>query len=136
MVNNAHPHTIGVLYPGEMGASFAKLLGDAGYRVVTTLEGRSTRTHRLCREAGLSVVDSLAELLRDSAVVISLVSPGAVLSVAKEVATHLSGLERPGGRLLYMDANSISPMAVAQITEVLRRVPVDFVDASIFGLAS
>ena len=136
MVNNAHPHMIGVLYPGEMGASFAKLLGDAGYRVVTTLEGRSTRTHRLCCEAGLSVVDSLAELLRDSAVVISLVSPGAALSLAKEVATLLGGLERPGRRLLYMDANSISPMTVAQISEVLRRVHVDFVDASIFGLAS
>src|ERR1700730_4748491 len=103
MVNHAHPHTIGVLYPGEMGASFAKLLGDAGYRVVTTLEGRSTRTHRLCREAGLSVVDSLAELLRDSAVVISLVSPGAALSLAKGVATLLDGLERPGRKVLYMD---------------------------------
>jgi 3-hydroxyisobutyrate dehydrogenase-like beta-hydroxyacid dehydrogenase len=136
MDNNPHQNTIGILYPGEMGVSFAKLLSDAGYRVITTLEGRSTRTHRLCHEAGLSVVDSLAEVLRDSAVVISLVLPGAALSVANEVATHLAGLEHPGRRLLYVDANSISPMTVAQISEVLRRGPVDFVDASIFGLAS
>ena len=38
--------------------------------------------------------------------------------------------------LLYIDANSISPMTVAQISEVLRQVSVDFVDACIFGLAS
>jgi 3-hydroxyisobutyrate dehydrogenase-like beta-hydroxyacid dehydrogenase len=116
-----------------MGASFGKLLCEAGFRVVTTAEGRSPRTHRLCREAGLSVVDSLGEVLKHSNTVISLVSPGAALSVARNVAAHIKGSSRS---LLYIDANSISPMTVAQISETLRHVPVDFVDASIFGLAS
>jgi len=133
MDNNPHQSTIGILYPGEMGSSFGKLLCEVGFRVVTTVEGRSPRTHRLCHEAGLSVVDSLSGVLALSDVVISLVSPGAALSVARDVAAHMEGSSRS---LLYIDANSISPMTVARISEVLCHVPVDFVDASIIGLAS
>ena len=128
-----HHNTIGILYPGEMGVSVGKLLSEAGFRVITTVEGRSPRTNRLCCEAGLSAVDSLDEVLRHSDLVISLVSPGAALSVARNVAAHMEGSART---LLYVDANSISPMTVTQISEALRHVPVDFVDASIFVLAS
>ena|SRR5437868_5589943 len=128
-----HQNTIGILYPGEMGTSFGKLLCEAGFRVITTVEGRSPRTHRLCCEAGLSTVDSLDEVLKHSDVVISLVSPAAALSVARNVAAHIKGSTRT---LLYVDANSISPMTVTQISEALRHVPVDVVDASIFVLAS
>jgi 3-hydroxyisobutyrate dehydrogenase-like beta-hydroxyacid dehydrogenase len=125
--------TIGILYPGEMGSSFGKLLCEAGFRVITTVRGRSLRTHRLCHEGGLSVVDSLGEVLERSDVVISLVSPGAALSVARDVAGNIDGFSR---RLLYIDANSISPATVIRIADVLRDVTIDFVDASIFGLAS
>jgi 3-hydroxyisobutyrate dehydrogenase-like beta-hydroxyacid dehydrogenase len=133
MENNLHESTIGILYPGEMGSSFGKLLCEAGFRVITTVEGRSPRTHRLCHECGLSIVDSLGEVLERSDVVISLVSPGAALSVARDVAANRDGSSRS---LLYIDANSISPMTVARISEVLCHVTIDFVDASIFGLAS
>src|ERR1700733_3529733 len=133
MDNDLYQKTIGILYPGEMGTSFAKLLCEAGFRVVTTTEGRSIRTYRLCREAGLSTVDSLDKVLKLSGTVRSFVSPGAALSVARNVAAHMRDSSRS---LLYIDANSISPMTVTQIAEVLHHVPVDFVDASIFGLAS
>jgi 3-hydroxyisobutyrate dehydrogenase-like beta-hydroxyacid dehydrogenase len=133
MDNNLPQKTIGILYPGEMGACLGKLLCEAGFRVVTTTEGRSVRTRRLCCEAGLNAVDSLDKVLKQADTVISLVSPGAALSVAKIVAAHMKG---PSRSLLYIDANSISPTTVTQIAEVLRDVPVDFVDASIFGLAS
>jgi hypothetical protein len=58
-----HDPTVGILYPGEMGAALGRLLREDGVRVVTTLEGRSPRTRRLCAEAGLSVLGSLAEVL-------------------------------------------------------------------------
>jgi putative dehydrogenase len=133
MNNKPHQSTIGILYPGEMGSSFGKSLREIGICIVTTVQGRSPRTHRLCHEAGLNVVDSLGEVLERSDIVISLVSPGAALSVARDVAAHRKGFSRS---LLYIDANSISPMTVAQISEVLSPVAIDFVDASIFGLAS
>ena len=133
MENNSHQSTIGILYPGEMGSSFGKLLCEAGFRVITTAEGRSSRTRRLCYESGLSVLGSLGEVLERSDVVISLVSPGAALSVARDVAAKIDGSSRS---LLYIDANSISPMTVTRISEALCSATVDFVDASIFGLAS
>src|SRR6267154_2109103 len=133
MESKPQQSTIGILYPGEMGSSFGKLLCEAGFRVITTIEGRSARTHRLCHESGLSVVDSLGEVLELSDVVISLVSPGAALSVAREVAANLDGSSRS---LLYIDANSISPMTVTRISEVLCHGTIDFVDASVIGLAS
>src|SRR5580700_6557742 len=101
MDNNSRQNTIGILYPGEMGSSFGKLLCEGGFRVVTAVEGRSPRTVHLCREAGLNIVDSLDEFLKHSNIVISLVSPSAALSVATQVGTHLEGSSR---RLLYIDA--------------------------------
>jgi 3-hydroxyisobutyrate dehydrogenase-like beta-hydroxyacid dehydrogenase len=133
MDDNTHQNTIGILYPGEMGSSFGRLLAENGFRVVTTTEGRSPRTHRFCRDAGLSVVDSVGDLLECSDIVISLVSPRAAFPVARNVAALVEGSSR---RLLYIDANSISPTSAVQISEMLRIGPVDFVDACIFGLAS
>ena len=125
--------TIGVLYPGEMGSAFAKLLAENGFRVLTTLEGRSLRTQRLCHDAGLSVLDSVEQVLDCADIVISFVPPGAALQVAENVAVLVKGASR---RLLYVDANSISPVTAVKISELLRLEHVDFVDASIRGLAS
>jgi len=125
--------TIGILYPGEMGSTFAKLLAANGFRVVTTLEGRSSRTACLCRDAGLRALDSLADVLERSDIVMSFVPPGAALSVARNVAKVRKGGSR---QLLYVDANSISPGTASKISEVLGLEHVDFVDASIRGLAS
>src|SRR6266576_224422 len=73
--------TIGILYPGEMGSTFEKILAANGFRVVTKLEGRSSRTACLCRDACLRALDSLADVLERSDIVMSFVPPGAALSV-------------------------------------------------------
>jgi 3-hydroxyisobutyrate dehydrogenase-like beta-hydroxyacid dehydrogenase len=130
---DARLNTIGILYPGEMGSALGKLLSEGGARVIATAEGRSPRTHNLGLEAGLPLVDSIVELLDQANVVISLVPPGAALTVAAKVAALLEGASR---KPLFVDANSISPVTVAQIEDVLRRASVPFVDASIFGLAT
>ena len=61
--------SVGLLYPGEMGASFARLLVGRGVRVVTTLAGRSDNTARLAREAGVVPLDSLSDVVRQSQLV-------------------------------------------------------------------
>ncbi|MBZ5567588.1 MAG: DUF1932 domain-containing protein [Acidobacteriia bacterium] len=125
--------TIGILYPGEMGSSFGKLLAESGFPVVTTTQGRSARTQSLCHEAGMTVLASIPEVLHRSAIVISLVTPAAALEVARQVSAQVPSSSR---RLIYVDANSISPSTALQIAGVLGSGPVDFVDASILGLAS
>jgi len=124
---------IGILYPGEMGSNLGKLLRDGGLRVVTTLEGRSPRTRQLCRIAGLDVLGSVGEVLDQSDFVISLVIPSSAVQVARQVAAITN---HAGRRLVYVDANSISPTAVNEITQMLRDSPVDFIDAAIHGRAT
>ena len=133
MSDYLHNTTIAVLYPGEMGSAFGKLLRSGGFHVITTAEGRSSRTQRRCLDAGLSVFDSLEEVLQLSDVVLSLVSPNAALPLANEVAMQVTGRTR---RLIYLDVNSISPMTVAQISTLFADTPVDFLDAALFGLAT
>jgi 3-hydroxyisobutyrate dehydrogenase-like beta-hydroxyacid dehydrogenase len=125
--------TIGILYAGELGSTFGRQLVGNGFRVVSTLEGRSARTGRLCQEAGLTVLDSVGRVLECSEVVISFVPPAAALDLARNVAGLL---QRASRKLVYVDANSISPPTAIKIAEVLDLENVDFVDAAIRGLAS
>ena len=127
------PCTIGILYPGELGSSLGRLLSAAGFRVVTTLEGRGSRTCRLCRDAGLEVLGSLSQVVRASNVVISLVTPAAALDVAEHFCdcVHLTARSP-----VFIDANSISPNAANRIFRIVSRSRCRFVDASIHGLAS
>src|SRR5260370_33540752 len=98
--------TVGILYPGEMGSALAQVVMGDGFRVVTTLEGRSARTRRRCVEACLNVLDSFWDVVRASEVVFSLVPPGAALALAGQSRPAAEGLSQPP---LSVDANSISP---------------------------
>lgn len=131
-VSAARP-TVGILYPGEMGATVGRLLAARGFPVVTTLDGRSPRTAALCRDAGLRVFDSLRDVARTADLVVSLVPPSAAVEVAAQYADARRGCEN---RTLYLDANSIAPATVAHIAEVLDGDDCALVDASIHGLAS
>ncbi|MGH7192190.1 MAG: NAD(P)-binding domain-containing protein, partial [Candidatus Saccharimonadales bacterium] len=124
--------TVGVLYPGEMGAAFAGLLLARGVRVVTTLGGRSERTVRLAREAGVVVLNSLAEVVRQSQVVVCLVAPSAAAETA-DAYCELAHLSPPSA--IYVDANSIGPELAKLLAAKLAHVGRGFVDAAINGLA-
>src|SRR5438876_10201242 len=100
------PFRVGILYPGDMGSSLGKLLTEHGFPVVTTLEGRSPRTRRLCEAAGLKPFDSLGEMVQSAAVIFSVVPPAAARDVAEQYSSlaHLA----PRGAV-YVDANPVSP---------------------------
>ena len=124
--------TVGLLYPGEMGAAVASLLRGRGVPVVTTLQGRSRCTARRAAECGAVVVASAAEVVRASDMVVSLVVPAAAEEVARRYAelAHLA----PAGAV-FVDANSVAPEKAAAMAEVVERTGRCFVDASINGLA-
>lgn len=130
----AAPHlTVGILFPGEMGSTLGRLLLSRGVHVVTTLEGRSDRSARLCHAAGLEVLDSVREVVRHAEVLVSVVTPAAATAVAQRVASELPMRH---GRTLYVDINSVSPATVARVRSILDRPGLELVDASIHGLAS
>ncbi|HVS36427.1 MAG TPA: prephenate dehydrogenase/arogenate dehydrogenase family protein [Gemmataceae bacterium] len=123
--------TIGILYPGELGAALGRILMASGRRVITALEGRGPRTQRLCREVGLEVAASFAEVVRRADVVFSAVPPSAALAVAEQYSATVGGEHR-----LYVDVNSISPETVARIGRMVQAAGADFVDAAVLGLAA
>lgn len=128
----ASSSTVGILYPGEMGASVAALLRARGVAVVTTLHGRGAATAANCRAAGVNVLDSFAEVVRRSDVLISLVAPSAAEDVAAQYCA--AAAQAPRGAI-YVDANSIAPDRARAIAKRVEAAGRPFVDASINGLA-
>ena len=126
------PRTIGILYPGEMGAALGRALRARGRRVVTSLDGRSSQTHDRAADAGIQVLDSLEQVVEGSHLIVSLVSPAAALSSARMVAACCSARTNA----IYVDANSISPITARQIAKIIERAELRFVDAAIHGPAS
>ncbi len=126
------PKTVGLLYPGEMGAALSSLLRRRGTPVVTTVCGRSAATARRAAEGGAVVVGCLADVVRASDVVFSVIVPSAAEEVAHQYAelAHLA----PAGAV-FVDANSIAPDKAAAMARRLESRGRSFVDASINGLA-
>ncbi len=124
--------TVGILFAGELGTSLGLLLRARGVHVVTTVKERSERTAQRCLAAGLTVLESVGEVLSRSDVVISCVPPAAALVVAQRVAADFPDR---GGPRLYVDANSVSPVTMRRLHTILQNTEVALVDASIHGLA-
>ena len=98
--------TVGIVSAGAMGSAVGASLRRGGARVVTTLEGRSERTARLAREAGLECLPSSAALVDAADLVLSIVPPAHAEQVASELA---------GARLLA-DLNAVSPATARRIS--------------------
>src|SRR5690349_13818802 len=124
--------TIGILYPGEMGASVARVLVSRGARVVTALTGRGPRSARRCAESGIEVLGSLRDVVRAADVVISLVPPAAAAEVVDDYC-EVASLSPPES--LYVDANSIGPDSAEELARRVEGCGRGFVDAAINGLA-
>jgi 3-hydroxyisobutyrate dehydrogenase-like beta-hydroxyacid dehydrogenase len=116
--------TIGLLHPGEMGASCAARLRENGHDVLWASAGRGTATTRRAEEAGLRDVATVGALVEASDAIVSLCPPAAALDVARQVAGF-------GG--LYLDANAVAPATVRQVAEILAPGGAEVVDGSIVG---
>jgi 3-hydroxyisobutyrate dehydrogenase-like beta-hydroxyacid dehydrogenase len=119
---------VGLVGCGSMGSAIGARLRDGGVRVVVALDGRSDRTRRLAAEAGVEDVGGLDVLVRDAAVVLSVVPPGAAADVAEAIASA-TGEARP----LVADLNAIAPATALAIEARLAERGLETVDGSISG---
>jgi len=109
---------VGLLHPGEMGASVGRVLQANGHEVLWVSEGRSDATRERAqsfRDAG--TVDALAG---EAELILSICPPHAALEVARAVR---------GFEGVYVDANAIAPMRAREIAALHPR----FVDGGIVG---
>lgn len=110
-----------------MGSTVGRAPLAGGAEVVTTLDGRSVRTARLAREAGIECLPDLDAVAGAADVVLSIAPPDRAESIARAVAEAAS---RAGGRPLVADLNAISPAMARSIESA---ADFDVVDGSISG---
>lgn len=117
---------VGLLHPGEMGAAIGAQLVGAGHETLWCRAGRSARSAERASEAGLGRVDSLADLLAASEVVLSVCPPASAGEVANAVAES-------GFAGVFVDANAISPQRMDGIADRLTGEHLSVVDGAIIG---
>jgi 3-hydroxyisobutyrate dehydrogenase-like beta-hydroxyacid dehydrogenase len=119
---------VGIVSAGAMGSALGARLQEGGVRALVALDGRSERTRRLAADAGLEDVGSVASLVREADVVLSVVPPGAAVEVAAEIAAG-AGSARP----LVVDLNAVAPPTVRRVEASLADAGLELVDGSISG---
>jgi 3-hydroxyisobutyrate dehydrogenase-like beta-hydroxyacid dehydrogenase len=125
---------IGILSIGEMGFHWAKLLKSQGVEVLTYDKDRGEVSCKRGENAGVKSLPSMAQLVDDAELIVSIVVPSAAKRVAAKVAKAVAKSGRK--ELLYLDANAISPMTADAIAAVLNPAGVNFVDGCIIGSAA
>ncbi len=125
---------VGILSIGEMGYHWARLLASHGVEVLTYTKGRSEVTRKRAENAGARSVPSMAQLVSQSDVVVSVVVPSGAKRVAAKVAKALVKAGRKD--LLFLDANATSPMTAREIERHLSPASANFVDGCIIGSAA
>src|SRR5215475_6002988 len=118
--------TVGVLHPGEMGASVGAAARRGGAEVIWASEGRSASTHARAVADGLRDVGTLQNLVKASDVIVSVCPPGAAADVARAVASY----KFPR---IYVDANAVSPETARQVGALVEKGGPTFVDGGIIG---
>ncbi len=121
---------VGLMSPGDMGQAVAMQIKAKGLNVFTALEQRSERTRALASEAGLIDVGTIARLVDECDVVLSIMNPGAALDFAREVAEVMHARSRP---TLFVDCNAIAPVTVHEIAGLVQQAGGRFLDAGIIG---
>jgi 3-hydroxyisobutyrate dehydrogenase-like beta-hydroxyacid dehydrogenase len=122
--------TVGIISPGAMGSAVGAAYLDAGRRVVTTVDGRSSRTRGLAEAAALEVLADLDAVVAESDLLLSIAPPGQVLAIGVELAAAAT---RTGARPLVSDWNAVSPATVRELERVLAAAGLELVDGSISG---
>jgi len=117
--------TIGLLHPGDMGASIGAAAVHAGHRVLWVRHRRSPATTARAEQAKLAPVDNLTALCGEVQLILSVCPPHAAVEVAAEVAAC-------GYTGRYVDANAISPGRSLEVQSALGN-HIDYVDGGIIG---
>jgi 3-hydroxyisobutyrate dehydrogenase-like beta-hydroxyacid dehydrogenase len=122
-------NTVGLLHPGEMGATVGAALVAGGARALWASEGRSAATAARAREIGLEDGGGLAAVVRASRVILSVVPPHGALTLGRAVAAL-------GFTGLYVDANAVAPETAREIGRAVEAAGARFVDGGIIGPAT
>ena len=121
---------IAIVSPGDMGHHVGRALKTEGRRILTCLEGRSARTRGLAEAAGFESVPTLAELLAQADLVLSILPPSNALDSARTIARTMA---ESGAKPAFADCNAISPRTTHEIGALMAGIGAPYIDAGIIG---
>jgi 3-hydroxyisobutyrate dehydrogenase-like beta-hydroxyacid dehydrogenase len=122
--------TVGLLSPGDMGHAIGAVLQQHGLRVITNLQGRSTRTIALAKAAGIIDVANDRTLVHEADILLSILPPAQAHSFAERIAP---AVKETGAHVLFVDCNAIAPRTVHSIEQLITEAGATFVDVGIIG---
>ena len=115
---------IGLISPGQMGASLGAAASHSATSVIWAGDGRSKASHTRASDAGLEDGRTIDTLVKDSDIILSICPPRNAEDVARQVKQRaFTGL--------FVDCNAIAPEKSRQIAE--RFGYQNFVDGGIVG---
>jgi 3-hydroxyisobutyrate dehydrogenase-like beta-hydroxyacid dehydrogenase len=122
--------TVAIQSPGDMGHGIGRVLAEGGYRVVSAMEERSERTRGLAKSAGIEDIGSLAALLDETDVILSIMRPDRALGFVEALAALAPD---HAGRPLIVDLNAVAPATGRAAASAATAAGLDFVDGGIIG---
>ena len=117
---------LGILHPGEMGASVAAAARAAGSAVCWASDGRSGATRRRAEQAELEDAGTLEALVAASETILSVCPPESAPELADAVMAA-------GFRGVFVDANAIAPDTARALAARVESAGARFVDGGIIG---
>lgn len=124
-------NTIAILMPGDMGHAVGRSLHAAGHDVICALEGRGDHTRAMARQGNLRDVGSLAAVVAEADMILSILPPAAALGLAQNVANEMNAQNK---RPIYVDCNAIAPATAIEVGAVITQTGAQFIDAGIIGM--
>jgi len=123
--------TIGIVGPGDMGHNVGRTLREeAGLRVVTALDGRSTTSRERAARAKIEDVGDLASFVREADLILSIMPPTQAAAFARAISL---ALEETGEVTPFAECNPLAPQNVQAIAASFK-ADAPFVDAGIVVL--
>lgn len=126
------PKTIAILMPGDMGHAVGRVLREHGHDVICALENRSAHSQGLAMQAGLRDVGTLAAIVSEADMILSILPPSAASDIARDVAKEMT---QSGKTPIYVDCNAIAPETTIAIGRTVADAGAKFIDAGIIGMA-
>lgn len=121
--------SIGIVHPGDMGASIALAAKLAGAEVQWASESRSDATRERAQTNQLKDLVSLEALVEESATILSICPPHAAIEVAAKVMEL-------GFKGAYVDGNAVAPSTMDKIAKITADHNVQLIDGGIIGPAA
>jgi 3-hydroxyisobutyrate dehydrogenase-like beta-hydroxyacid dehydrogenase len=122
--------TIAIMSAGEMGAAVGRALHDAGFDVVTCLDGRGEFSRKRAEEGGFRLIDTIEAMLGEAELMLSILPPEFAPAQAERIAV---AMKASGSTPPYVDCNAVSPDTSRAIGKVIEGAGAAYIDGGIVG---